>query len=207
MKSTLKTLTGFAAIIILMLAGCSNSVDSQRTNSTIGIDNPDGAGPYEDEFSSSDSLFTFDESVDYETRQTTRSIPPEGGDVTLTFDGQYRTLSFPARLVESDWDVSVTITKGKNLHGDNLEVYEFSPSGVAYYGAIDLAIESGIPNRTEMQRDITFSLYRCFADSYSLYSTANPDGRTVVDFTLNQSTKFAVVYEEADFKEPNTNLN
>lgn len=205
MNDICRTLIGFTALLALILTGCSNSPDSFSTAGSTDIEQPGDSGPI-DGGDQADSLFTFDESTDSEIRQTTRTIPGSGGDLTLYFNGDYRTLTFPARPAGADWDVSVTITKGYNLYGDNLEVYEFEPSEVAYVGAIGLAIESGVPNRNYAPRDVTFSLYRSIAEQYSLYSTAIPNSSTIVEFTLNSSTKFAVIYEQFD-KEPDINLN
>jgi hypothetical protein len=200
---------GLAAILLFMCASCSdngkvtdpgddktddefNSYDDQVDGDDSG---PDRVGPPEypdDEFQI--AHFTFDDAVPVTMSTEEKTIDAMGGIITVIVDGQDRSFTIPARLADLAGNVAVTVSKGTNLNGDNLEVYDLWPSNLAYAGPIELELVTNVTVPASMWTDPNFDFYRQFGDVYIGVASAKPDQNGHVSFMLNRSTTYAVVY-------------
>jgi hypothetical protein len=200
---------GITAILLFVCAGCSdngkvtdtgddktndepNSYDEQVPGDDQG---PDRVGPPEypdDEFQI--EHFTFDDAVPVTMATEEKTIGATGGTITVIVDGQERSFTIPARFADLAGNVTVTVSKGTNLYGDNLETYDLWPSNLAYAGPIELELVTDVTVLASMWTDPNFDLYSQYGDAYIAIASANPDQNGLVSFMLNRSTTYAVVY-------------
>jgi hypothetical protein len=197
------------AILLLICAGCSNSgkvtdTGDDKTNEElntyddqVGGDDfgPDRVGPPEypdDEFQIED--FTFDGAIPVTIGTEEKTIGATGGTITVMVNGQERGFTIPDRLPGLAGNVTVTVSKGTNLNGDNLEVYELWPSNLAYTGPIELELVTDVTVPASTWTDPNFDLYHQFGDVYNAVASAQPDQNGHVSFELYGSTTYAVVY-------------
>jgi len=202
---------GIAAILLLIYTGCSDTANVPPTSTGVSTwwdgDNRDEAGPIDDaddEFQN--FYFSFDDAVPVVTNTQENVIPATGGTITVAIDDQDRSFEFPARLTDSDWNVAVTVRKGVNLDGDNLEIYDLSPSYLAYSGSIELELQTDVTIPSSVRTDPSFNLYREFGGVYIGVSSACPDENGFVSLTLDRSTSYAVIYK-GDYAESDTDAN
>ena|GEM_PF-2711950 len=212
MKELMKALlisACLAAVLLFVCAGCSsdrnitdtgedktnddsNTYDDQVTGDDHG---PDRVGPPEypdDEIQI--EHFTFDDAVPVTTGTEEKTIGATGGTITVIVDAQERSFTIPTRLAGLAGDVTVTVSKGMNLNGENLEIYELWPSNLAYTGPIELELATDVTVPTSMWTDPNFDLYSLYGDAYVAAASAEPDQNGHVCFELNRSTTYAVVY-------------
>lgn len=200
---------GIIAILLFMCAGCSdngkvtdpgdgktddeiNSYDDQADGDDFG---PDRIGPPpdpDDDFQIEN--FTFDNAVPVTVGTEEKTIDATGGTITVIVDGQDRNFTIPARLADLAGNVTVTVSKGTNLNGDNLEIYDLWPSNLAYAGPVELELVTDVKLPASMWTDPNFDLYHQFGDVYIGVASAKPDQNGHVSFALNRSTTYAVVY-------------
>ncbi len=200
---------GITAILLLMCAGCSDNgkiIDpgDDKTDDEfrfyddqVDEDNfdPDRVGPPEypdDDFQIEN--FTFDIAVPVTIGTEEKTIGASGGTITVIVDGQDRSFTIPARFADLAGNIAVTVSKGTNLNGDNLEIYDLWPSNLAYAGPIELKLVTDVTVPASVRTDPNFDLYRQFADVYIAIASAKPDQNGHVSFVLNRSTTYAVVY-------------
>jgi len=192
-------LTLVALTTSLMIVACSTTQDGLPTaNTPDAPSDGDGIGPPDNPVDQNSS-FTFDKQLSFVERFAQKTFGPEGGSIEVYFDGLTRTITFPARPTQTEWQAIVYVQKGTNSAGENLEMYTFEPQYLADIGTIELYIESDFAPQTQDHQGITYTLYREYAGEFTEYSYGYPDDKSTLSFDLNNSDKWAVIYDGADY--------
>lgn len=204
MKSPTKvliTLTCLSALTLLIALGCSDNpgVSPFETTELTGSDNDGGndeIGPQDDTDDEFQMLnFTFDEGFNVTTKTVEKMLYASGGSITIEVDGQNRIFTFPPRMTESVVIHSVTVSKGINLNGENLELFSLEPEWVTYTGSISVELETDVKSVASSLTDPQFTLYRLFGGTYIKHDDAKSDTEGTVSFELVNGTDYAVTYK------------
>jgi len=182
-------LTAFAlmAIFSFILISCSNDkLGYPAASSKTLAGDAEGVGPLDGEG---------DDPEFWNLNLMFDVIGTDGGTVSFYIDGHNRTVTFPSGFTLSDEIISVSVSKGVNKMGQNLEIYEFTPISIALYGAFQLGMETDIETPAAYPIKAKFTLYRLIGDKYYEVTTGLPNSQGVVEFELRSSMTFAVIYE------------
>jgi hypothetical protein len=188
-------------MMLLIALSCSDNpgVSPFETAELAGSDNGGGndeIGPQDDtddEFQT--QHFTFDEEFPVTTKTVEKMVYADGGTITVEIDGQNRIFTFPPRMTESVVIHSVTVSKGINLNGENLELFSLAPEWVTYTGPISVELETDVKSVASSLTDPEFTLYWLFNGTYTKYDAAKSDTEGSVTFELRNATDYAVTYK------------
>ncbi len=194
-------LIGLSAMMLLITMGCSDNpgVSPFATTELTGSDNDGGndeIGPQDDTDDEFQTLhFTFDEEFPVATRTVEKTVYAGGGIITVEVDGQNRIFRFPPKLTASAGSHSVTVSKGINLNGENLELFRLAPEWITYTGPISVELETDVELVASSLTDPEFTLYRLFGGAYIKHAAAKSDTEGSVIFELRNGTDYAVTYK------------
>jgi hypothetical protein len=187
------------AIFSFIIVSCSNDNLGYTAPSPNSLDGgsdevgpPDGGGDDPGFWSLN---LVLDETEPVTSATNEKVVGSAGGSITVSVDGQNRTATFPSGFLLSDEIISMTVSKGVNKMGRNLEIYEFTPATIALEGAFTLGMQTDIKVPAETLTRSNFTLYKLEGDNYYEVTSGMPNTESVVEFELRGSMTYAVIYE------------